>query len=123
MRFFEFTLSEQNIQPRDNSEGVLITLLQFLKNKGDQHSGAIRVPMQSVIAMMQNAGLSFDYTNLEQLAKKSDTVKNLIKSFNKDEIIVKTLADEPQAGDMGDTGPGDEKTVSRMAKKAASRRD
>ena len=122
MRLKEFAPSGQQ-KPTDDSEGVLVTVLQFLKNKGDQHGGSIKVPMSSVASMMANAGIPFDYTSLEQLSQRSDTIKNLIKTFNKDEVVINTLSDNPVDGDMNNNGPGNEKTVDSMAKKAAKRRD
>lgn len=122
MRLREFAPSEQQ-GPTDDSEGVLVSILQYLKNKGDQHGGSIKVPMASIAAMMGNSGIPFDFNSLEQMSQGSDTIKNLIKTFNKDEVVLATDAGDPTTGDMGPNAPGNEKTVDNMAKKAASRRD
>lgn len=116
MRLFEIA------PPRtEGPEPVLMAILSYLKGKGDQRATGVRVPMSSIEALMQNAGQAITFADIENLRQKNQTIANLIKSVNQDEIIINTqddsVSDDPQFV------PGDEQDVEMMAKRAASRRD
>lgn len=106
----------------EGPENNLIALLGYLKSKGDQRSTGIKVPMSSLIALMQNTGQSMSYEELEALRQKNQAIKNLIKSVNADEIIINTQSDDDLGTDPAEFMPGDEQDVAMMAKRAANRR-
>lgn len=117
MRLFE--IAPQRTQ---GPEPVLMAILSYLKGKGDQRASGVRVPMSSVIALMQNAGQSITYYEIEDLMKKNQTISNLIKSIDQDEIIINTHNND-EVSDNPEYQPGDEQDVAMMAKRAATRRD
>lgn len=106
----------------EGPENNLIALLGYLKSKGDQRSTGIKVPMSSVIALMQNTGQNISYEELEALRQKSPAIRNLIKSVNQDEVIINTNSSDELGDDPAQFMPGDEQDVEMMAKRAASRR-
>lgn len=107
----------------EGPENSLISILGYLKSKGDQRAAGIKVPMSSVIALMQNTGQNVSYQDIESLRQSNTAIQNLIKSVNKDEVILNTAAgDEMASSEEGDFMPGDEMDVEQMAKRAANRR-
>jgi type II secretory pathway component PulC len=99
-----------------------MAVLSYLKGKGDQRATGVRVPMSSIEALMQNAGQSITYAELENLRQKNQTIQNLIKSINQDEVIINTQNND-EVSDNPEYQPGDEQDVAMMAKRAATRRD
>ena len=116
MRLFE--IEQTRMQGPENN---LIALLGYLKSKGDQRAAGVKVPMSSVIALMQNTGQNISYDEIEALRQKNSAIKNMIKSVNKDEIVLNTNADKEDEGDNFE--PGDENDVAQMAKRATARRE
>jgi hypothetical protein len=117
MRLFEIAR-----QRTEGPEPVLMAILSYLKGKGDQKSTGIRVPMSSVLALMQNAGQTISYADLESLRQQNQTIGNLIKNISQDEIVINTHTSTDNADDEAMFVPGDEQDVETMAKRAASRR-
>lgn len=117
MRLFEIAP-----QRTEGPEPVLMAILSYLKGKGDQKSTGIRVPMSSVLALMQNAGQAISYQDLELLRQKNQTISNLIKNINQDEVVINTHSGQDDASNDAMFVPGDEHDVETMAKRAASRR-
>lgn len=117
MRLFEIAQ-----QRTEGPEPVLMAILSYLKGKGDQRATSIRVPMSSVEALMANAGHPITANEIQSIKEKNQTVSNLIKSMNNDEIIINTSNDD-EISDNPEYQPGDEQDVAMMAKRATSRRD
>jgi len=117
MRLFEIAPSRV-----DSPEGVLMTVLSFLKGKADNRANAIRVPMESLFALMANAGYPVNYEDVQNLYDNSDTIKNFIKNFDQNEIVINTAQDD-ETGSEENFVPGDETDVEQMAKRAANRRN
>jgi hypothetical protein len=117
MRLFEITPTRP-----EGPEPALMAILSYLKGKGDQRASGVRVPMSSIEALMQNAGQSITYAELESLRQKNQTIQNLIKSMNQDEIIINTQNND-EVSDNPEFQPGDEQDVAMMAKRAATRND
>lgn len=117
MRLFEIAPTRT-----EGPEPVLMAVLSYLKGKGDQRATGVRVPMSSIEALMQNAGQSITYAELENLRQKNQTIQNLIKSVNQNEVIINTQNDD-EVSDNPEYQPGDEQDVAMMAKRAATRRD
>lgn len=117
MRLFEIAPNRT-----EGPEPVLMAVLSYLKGKGDQRATGIRVPMSSIEALMQNAGQYITYAELESLRQKNQTIQNLIKSMNQDEVIINTTNND-EVSDNPQFQPGDEQDVAMMAKRAATRND
>lgn len=115
MRLFEIAP-----QRTEGPEPALMAILSYLRGKGNQTSTGVRVPMSSIEALMQNAGQSISYAEIEELKNKNQTIGNLIKSISKDEIIINTR-DSDGVSDDANFLPGDEQDVEMMAKRAAGR--
>ena len=96
--------------------GTLLTILQHLRatvGHGIEGSKSAKVPMASVINLMQHTGNSFSYGDFKQLYDTEPRVQALVSNFNQNEITIgKELADI--------SGPKDDNTVERMAKSAAA---
>lgn len=118
MRLFE--IAKTRIEGPENN---LIALLGYLKSKGDQRSAGIKVPMSSIISMMQHTGQNMSYEELEKLRQSNQAIGNLVKSVNKDEIVINTRSDDDMTDQPEQFMPGDEQDVAMMAKRAASRRE
>ena len=109
-----------------NQYGTLVSVLNFLKSSADKRGLTPKISTASLINMVKNAGQTqFEYGDLVNANEADPTVKNLIKSFNKDEIIVagdagQTVTNAPDQYAQGAQNP--EKTVSSMAKSALNRR-
>lgn len=107
-----------------SADSTLATLLQFLLSKadmpnlGDKSATEVRVPTNTVLAMMNKAGTGYSYSDLDAAVKNSETAKNLIKSLNKDFVTIKA-----SSGDVNqDLQPGDENDVAEMASRASNKR-
>lgn len=103
----------------------LITVLNFIKNRASDQDIQPTINTISLINMVKNLGLeSFNYDDLVFANKNNSTVQNLIKSMNKNEIILKSdLSDnEDSADDDNNMGFNPEDTVDNMAKRAAKKR-
>jgi hypothetical protein len=104
----------------------LVSVLNFLKNSADKRGLTPKISTASLINMVKNTGQSeFEYGDLVKANEQDSTVKNLIKSFNKDEVIVsgdnnQTVTNSPDSYAGAAQNP--EQTVSSMAKKALNRR-
>ena len=118
MRLFEIA------PPRtEGPEPVLMAILSYLKGKGDQRATGIRVPMTSVLALMQNAGQPITYYELESLKNKNQTLQGLIKDMDQSSITLNTHTVDSEEGEEADAQfqPGDQKDVEHMAQRAAKR--
>ena len=72
-----------------NQYGTLVSVLNFLKSSADKRGLTPKISTPSLINMVKNAGqTAFEYADLAKANDADPTVKNLIKSFNKDEVIV-----------------------------------
>jgi hypothetical protein len=120
MRLLEIS-SPPAMQP---PAGTLTALLNFLRGKAKQNPDSnisVRVPTNIVLKLMGNAGIGNSYDDLDNLFKSNQTVKNLVKTYDQDHVVIKTKSDDDDLGK--DMQPGDETDVARMAKRAATKRD
>lgn len=106
----------------------LVPVLMFLKKRSDDKGLTPKLSTQSLIQLVQNAGdVTFDYNALVDANENDDAVKELISSFNEEEIILHSDdadAEDQQVANDGEGGKGKDPqaTVSSMAKKAAGKR-
>jgi hypothetical protein len=95
--------------------GVLMTILQYLENKTKPGT---QIPMANISKLMNNAGYSFNYDNLQELMQNTPAIQGMISNYNKDHIVLgkESIADkEPDEADAEKQNA----TVDNMAKSAA----
>lgn len=87
----------------NSNDSGLATVLNFLANRAKDSDAPGTMSTQSVINMVKNSGSYFDYDALVDAYKNDESIKNLIKSFNKDEITLKLPGeDEPDSSEIND---------------------
>jgi len=119
MRLLEIESAPEMAPPA----GTLTTLLNYLRNKAKQSPGSnisVRVPTNIVLKLMGNAGIGNSFDDLDNIYKSDQTIKNLIKTYDQDHVVLKIKQDDNNLGK--DFEPGDETDVANMAKKAAKKR-
>lgn len=129
MRFREIILEADDDSAMNLGQlsANLIPVLMFLKNQADERGISATLRTKSLIHLVQNAGdTTFDYGALVKANDESDAVKALIKSFNKDQVTLKSSDDvDSDTNDnepSSDFTPSPEETVKSMSKKALNRR-
>ena len=95
--------------------GVLMTILQYLESKTKP---GVQIPMSNISKLMNNAGYSFSYENLQELIDSNPALDKMISDFNEYHIILgekPVVGKEPNASDA----EKESSTVDKMAKSAA----
>ena len=122
-------ISESYLSEDENSINAnLIMVLLYLKEQAENDAENATLRTDSVIQLVRNAGdMMFDYQALTAAFEQDESVKGLIKTFNKDELTLKSdidaaedIAADANASDEPQQSP--EKTVKDMAKSAANKR-
>lgn len=131
MRFREFVPEEYLKIKEDNASSaqlaaVLVSILQFIKGRAEDQKAPAKISTSSLINLVKNAGHpNFSYADLVDAHEQMDTVKNLVKSFSKDEVILRTDddANDSEADDlMSQPTQDSEDTVKSMAKRSLKTR-
>ena len=113
----------------DTLTSNLMPVLMFLRKRSEDKELSPKLHTDSLIQLVQNAGdTTFDYNALVDAYENNDSVKELIKSFNKDTIELTSDSDvdsEEHGGEEEHPEPeqNPEETVKQMAKKAAKNRE
>ena len=121
MRLREFSQQESG-----NQFANLVSVLMFLKSSAQERNLTPKIGTESLINLVRNAGQpTFEFDDLIVASKQDPAVKELIKSVNKDEVVVRSdnsdeVTTEPEG--TGGSVKNPEQTVKNMAKKALSRR-
>lgn len=119
-------INEITHSPKNTPESNLVTALELIRNRYKDTKKAPTISTQSLINLVLNTDKTFDYDALVSAAENNSAVKNLIKSFNKDQVTLRhSEPDEVTTTVSPDTGevtqnPVD--TVDDMAKRAAKAR-
>jgi hypothetical protein len=122
-------LSEFAHGPTNTPESNLLTALELIRNRYKDVPTVPKISTQSLINMILNTDRTFDYDALVSANENNPAVQNLIKSFNKDYVELKTT-DDTDADDEsvttntpdGDPTQNPVDTVDDMAKRAAKTR-
>jgi len=130
MRFNEFAVKEEYLKVKEDDDqsaqlaAVLVSVLQFIKGRAEDQNAPAKINTQSLINLVKNVGHpNFGYADLVDAHEQMDTVKNMIKSFNKDEVILRSDDDEEDEEQVADTpAQSPEDTVDSMAKSALNKR-
>jgi hypothetical protein len=103
----------------------LLPVLMFLKKQSDDREVTPKLRTDSLIQLVQNAGdLSFSYDDLVSAHENNDAVKELISSFNEDEVTLKSGNDNDEE-EHDSEGPAQDPqaVVHSMAQKARNDRE
>lgn len=113
--------------PTNTPESNLVTALELLRNRYKDSNSSPKISTQALINLVLNTDKTFDYDALVSANENNPAIKNLIKSFNKEYVILKT---DDEASDETTTNPeeGDPTqvpvdTVADMAKRAGNKRE
>ncbi len=124
MRLREFA-GENNSAPESN----LVTALELLRHRSQDKSTPATISTKSLINLVLNTDKTFSYDALVDANENNSAVKNLIKSFNKDQVILAPLTGEDDDSTTTNTDGATQDTfqapvddVSSMANRAAKSR-
>jgi hypothetical protein len=123
MRIDEVIHSSEN-----TPESNLVTALSLLRNRYKDTETPPKIKTQSLINMILNTDRTFNYEALVAANKNDPAVKNLIKSFNREQVVLQPFGDEADSADIttntpdGDLTQNPVDTVDDMAKRAAKTR-
>ena len=121
MRLREFTLQENGDQYAN-----LVSVLMFLKNSAQDRGLTPKIGTESLINLVKNSGQpAFELDDLMSAIDADPAVKELIKSANRDEVVIRADHDQEVTTDTDTDSSAvknPEQTVKTMAKKALARR-
>ena len=110
------------------SESNLVTALELLRHRSQDKSTPATISTKSLINLVLNTDKTFSYDALVDANENNPAVKNLIKSFNQDQVILAPLTGEEDSTTTN-TDSVDQTTfqapvddVTSMAKRAAKTR-
>jgi hypothetical protein len=120
-------LSEFAHGPTNTPESNLLTALELIRNRYKDIPTAPKISTKSLINMILNTDRTFDYSALVAANENNPAVKNLIKSYNKDFVELRSVDDEAEEATTtnpldGDPTQNPVDTVDDMAKRAAKTR-
>lgn len=108
---------------------TLATALELVRYRYKDKKLTPKIKTDSLINLIRNTDRTFDYDALVAANEENPAVKNIIKSFNKDEVILNPFGDETDAEEVksqtvdNDQAKAPVDTVSKMAKRAGKKRD
>ena len=115
--------------PTNTPESNLVTALELLRHRSQDKSAPATISTQSLINLVLNTDHTFDYESLVDANENNPAVKNLIKSFNQDQVVLAPLHGNEDEPTTTNTDGVDQNTfqapvddVSSMAKRAAKTR-
>ena len=115
--------------PTNTPESNLVTALELLRHRSQDKSAPATISTQSLINLVLNTDHTFDYESLVDANENNPAVKNLIKSFNQDQVILAPVhgnEEEPTTINIGGAEQNTFQTpvddVTSMAKRAAKTR-
>lgn len=107
----------------------LLPVLMFLKTRAEDRELSAKLRTDSLIQLVQNAGdVTFNYRSLVDAYENNDAIKELIKNFNEEEVVLKSDTD-PEETDIehseeeGGQPEDPTEVVKGMAHKAAENRN
>ena len=104
----------------------LVSVLMFLKNSAQDRNLTPKIGTESLINLVKNSGQpAFEFDDLLVAIDADPAVKELVKSANKNEVVIRADHDQEVTTDTdadSSSVKNPEKTVKDMAKKALNRR-
>ena len=120
MRFTEFKLNEKS---NKELESALVNTLTNLRGEADKRHEASEISFSAVEEIMKNTGHpTFSYALFKNLYDSGETLKNVVKDFDQEKIVLKTEKDAETDPAMDFDNQGSTDKVKQMAKSAMNRR-
>lgn len=123
MRLREFA-SDSN-----TPESNLVTALELLRHRSQDKLAPATISTQSLINLVLNTDRTFNYNALVDANENNPAVKNLIKSFNQNQVILAPLTGSEEEPTTTNIDGAEQNTfqapvddVTSMAKRAAKTR-
>ena len=118
MRFTEFNESKTS-----ELESALVNTLANLKGEADERKQSSEISFGALSQIMKNTGYpAFSYDLFKNLYDSGETLKNIIKDFDQEKIVLKTERDAETDPAMDFDRQGSTDKVKQMAKSALNRR-
>lgn len=113
MLLYEFTDSQHPVQS-------LLTLLNLVKSRYQGQQVTPKINTISFLNLAKNVGLTLDYATFADMYETNDSLKNIIKNFNKQYIQLKSDDDITPGDDHSNPKKQqqDKDIVGSMAKQA-----
>jgi hypothetical protein len=117
--------------PTNTPESNLVTALELLRHRSQDKSASATISTQSLINLVLNTDRTFSYDALVDANENNPAVKNLIKSFNQEQVVLAPLTGNTDDVDAttANTDAAEQNTfqapvddVTSMAKRAAKTR-
>ena len=107
-----------------DSSPILLTTLELMRKHASDHNMPPVIPTNDLIDLVKQPGMTFDYNTLVNAYKTLPAIKKLIKSFNREEVVLTAADGEEEFSTTGDDVDVDlgVNTVARMAHKALAKR-
>lgn len=106
-----------------DSDARLLSVLNYLQSRARDKGLAATLKTQSLINLVRNAGDdAFSYDALVATHERNPAVKNLIKNFNKDTVLLYSPDAESTFDPTKKVEVNPEQTIDTMAKRALGRR-
>jgi hypothetical protein len=113
MLLYEFTDSQQPTQS-------VLTLLNLIKTRYQSQQARPKINTLSFLNLARNVGLNLDYAAFADLFEREQSLKNLVKNFNRQ--YIELTSDDDLGANADHSAPGKKKddtdVVSSMAKQA-----
>jgi len=118
MRFSEFLNNTNN-----ELESVIVNTLQNLRGDADEQGQTAEISFDALTQIIKNTGYpTFNYNLFKSIHDKGTALKNVVKDFNQEKVVLKTekQAEKDPAMDTDNIGSTD--TVKQMARSALKKR-
>jgi hypothetical protein len=117
MRFLEFQNSNKEL------ESALMNTLNQLRGEADEKDQSSQISLDAVTSIMKNTGFpTFNYDLFKQMYDQGDSLKQVVKDFDREKIVIKTEKDAEDDPQMDFDNQGSTDKVKQMAKSAMNRR-
>jgi len=117
MRFTEFKNNNKEL------ESALVNTLANLRGEADDRKQSSEISFGALSQIMKNTGHpAFSYDLFKHLYDSGDTLKNIIKDFDTEKVVLKTEKDAETDPAMDFDNQGSTDKVKQMAKSAMNRR-
>ena len=94
-----------------------------MKGDADEKDQSSEISFDAVQSLMTNTGFpAFNYDVFKKLYDQGQTLKNVVKDFNQEKIVVKTEKDAEDDPQMDFDNQGSTDKVKQMARSAMKRR-
>ena len=117
MRFLEFKNSNKQLL------SALMNTLNQLRGEANEKDQSSQISFDAVTSIMKNTGFpTFNYDLFKQMYDQGDELKQVVKDFDREKIVIQTEKDAETDPAMDFDNQGSTDTVKKMAKSAMNRR-